>query len=62
MLLFHIKAVLDVRIGTDVVHVTCLAVVSSVHHGINAATRQEIPYVLLRITVVTILGKWPAET
>lgn len=53
---------MDVRIGTDVVHVTCLVAVLSVHLGISAATRQEIPYVLLRITVVTILGKWPAET
>lgn len=52
---------MDVQIGTDVAHVTYLAVVWSVHRGISAAISQEIPYVLPEITAVTILGKWPVE-
>ena len=57
----NIKVALDVQIGTDVAHVTSLAVVWSVHLGISAAISQEIPYVLLRIMAASILGEWPVE-
>ena len=49
------------QIGTDAAHVMSLAVVWSVHLGISAAISQEIPYVLLGIMAVNILGKWPVE-
>ena len=48
------QAALVALIGTDVALVMYLVAVSSVHLGINVATRQETLYVLQAITAVII--------